>query len=94
MDKESLDKKKKQKKQKQKKNRYREYMGACKYGIFLRAFNSIAHEWDAELNSRKESSYLQATMYYFVYPIDTISLYWQEKSTLLTNENKGSTIPE
>ena len=46
-------------------------MGACKYGIFLRAFNSIAHEWDAELNSRKESSYLQATMYYFVYPVDT-----------------------
>ena len=46
MDKESLDKKKtnKKKKQKNKKNRYREYMGACKYGIFLRAFNSIAHE--------------------------------------------------
>ena len=46
MDKESLDKKKtnKKKKQKNKKNRYREYMGACKYGIFLRAFNSIVHE--------------------------------------------------
>ena len=66
-------------------------MGACRYGIFLREFNSIANEWDAELNSRKESSYLQVTMYYFVYHIDTISTYWREKSTLLTNENKGST---
>ena len=27
-------------------------------------------------------------MYYFVYHIHTIALYWQEKSTLLTNENK------
>mgnify|MGYP006963853548 CR=1 FL=1 len=99
MDKESLDKKKtnnnnKNNNNNNNNNRYREYMGAGRYGIFLRAFNSIAHEWDAELNSRKESSYLQATMYYFVYHIDTISLYWQEKSTLLTNENKGSTIPE
>ena len=27
-------------------------------------------------------------MYYFVYHIHTIALYWQEKSTLLMNENK------
>ena len=51
MDKESLDKKNNNNKQIN-----REYMGACGYGIFLGVFNSIAHEWDAELNSRKESS--------------------------------------
>ena len=33
--------------------RYREYIGARRYGIFLRVFNSIAHEWDA---SGKSSS--------------------------------------
>ena len=63
-------------------------MGALRYGISLRVFNSIAHEWDVELNTRREISYLQATMYYFVYHINTIAFYWQEKSTLLMNENK------
>ena len=63
-------------------------MGARRYGISLRVFNSIAHEWDVELNTRREISYLQATMYYFVYHINTIAFYWQEKSTLLMNENK------
>ena len=37
---------------------------------------------------KREISYLQANMYYFVYHITTIALYWQEKSTLLMNENK------
>ena len=50
-------------------------MGARRYGISLRVFNSIAHESDVELNTRREIPYLQATMYYFVYQIDTISLY-------------------
>ena len=27
-------------------------------------------------------------MYYFVYHIDTIALYWEEKPTSLMNENK------
>ena len=63
-------------------------MGARRYGISLREFNSVAHEWDVELNTRREISYLQATMYYFVYHINTIAFYWQEKSTLLMNENK------
>ena len=49
MDKESLDKKKtnnnnKNNNNNNNNNRYREYMGAGRYGIFLRAFNSIAHE--------------------------------------------------
>ena len=48
---------------------------------------SAANEWDVELNTRREISYLQATMYY-VFHINTIALYWQEKSTLLMNENK------
>ena len=26
-------------------------MGAPRYGNFLRVFNSIAHEWDVELNA-------------------------------------------
>ena len=63
-------------------------MGACRYGISLRVFNSIAHEWDVELNTRREIPYLQATMYYFVYHINTIALYWEEKPTSLMNENK------
>ena len=35
-----------------------------------------------------EIPYLQATMYYFVYHINTIALYRQEKPTTLMNENK------
>ena len=63
-------------------------MDARRYGISLRVFNSIAHEWGAELNTRREIPYLQATMYYFVYHINTIALYWEEKPTSLMNENK------
>ena len=63
-------------------------MGARRYGISLREFNSVAHEWDMELNTRREISYLQVTRYYFVYHVNTIAFYWQEKSTLLMNENK------
>ena len=60
----------------------------------LRVFNSIAqewaqwNEWDVALNTIREISHLQKTMYYFVYHVNTIVLYWQEKSTLLVNENK------
>ena len=60
-------------------------MGARKYGISFRVFNSIAHELDVELNTRKKILYLQATMYYFVYYGNTIALHWQEKQT---SENK------
>ena len=63
-------------------------MGARRYGISLWVFNLIAHEWDVELNTRREIPYLQATMYYFVYHINTIALYWEEKPTSLMNENK------
>ena len=63
-------------------------MGARRYGISLRVFNSIAHEWDVELNTSREIPYLQATMYYFIYHINTIALYWEEKPTSLINENK------
>ena len=63
-------------------------MGARRYGISLREFNSVAHEWDVGLNTRREISYLQVTRYYFVYHVNTIAFYWQEKSTLLMNENK------
>ena len=50
-------------------------MGARRYGISLRVFNSIAHELGAELNTKREIPYLQATMYYFVYHINTIAFY-------------------
>ena len=63
-------------------------MGARRYGISLRVFNSIGHEWDVELNTSREIPYLQATMYYFVYHRNTIALYWEEKPTSLMNENK------
>ena len=63
-------------------------MGARRYGISLRVFHSIAHEWDVDLNTRREIPYLQATMYYFVYHINTRALYWEEKPTSLRNENK------
>ena len=65
-----------------------EIMGVRGYGISLGVFSSIAHEWDVELNTRTEISHLQTTMYYFVYHINTIALYCQQKSTLLMNENK------
>ena len=42
-----------------------------------------------ELNTRRGILHLQATMYYFVYHINTTALYRQQKSTLLINENKG-----
>ena len=63
-------------------------MGARRYGISLREFKSVAHKWDVELNTRREISYLHVTRYYFVYHVNTVAFYWQEKSTLLMNENK------
>ena len=38
-------------------------MGARGYGISLRVFNYVAHEWDFELNTRRKISYPQATMH-------------------------------
>ena len=61
-------------------------MGARRYGISLRVH--CAHSWAIELNTRREIPYQQATMYYFVYHINTIALYWEEKPTSLMNENK------
>ena len=52
-------------------------MGARRYGISLRMFKrgilwvSVANEWDIEFNTRREIPYLQATMYYCVYYINT-----------------------
>ena len=60
-------------------------MGTHRYGISLRVLNSIAREWDDELNTRKEISYLQATMYH-VHKHN--SLLVTKKSTLSMNENK------
>ena len=49
-------------------------MGARRYGISHRVFNSIAHEWDVQLNTRREIPYLQATMHYFVYHVNEIAV--------------------
>ena len=59
-----------------KKLRSEKYMGARRYEISLRVFNSIAHEWGVELNTRREISYLKVTMYYFFYHINIIIIDW------------------
>ena len=41
-----------------------------------------------EHEKRNSILYLQETMYYFVYHINTIALFWEEKPTSLMNENK------
>ena len=63
-------------------------MGVSTYGISLQVFNSLAYKWDVKLNTRREILHLQATMYYFVYHMNTIALYWEEKPTSLMNENR------
>ena len=40
-----------------------------------------ADKWDIKFYNSREISYLQATVYYFVYYINTIALYWQENKT-------------
>ena len=47
-----------------------------------------ANEWDVELKTQGEIPYLQATMCYFVYHINTIALFQQEMPTSLMNEKK------
>ena len=64
-------------------------MGARRYGISLWVLNSIAREWDVELNTRTVISYQQATVCYFVYHIYILnSLLLTKKSTWLMNENE------
>ena len=67
-------------------------MGVRWYGISLQLFNS--NEWGVELKTRIEISYLPATTYYFVYHINTVALYWEEKSTFLMNENNRIDNPQ
>ena len=50
---------------------------------------SAVNEWDVESNTRTDIPYLQATMYYFVYYINTIALYRQEKLIMLKTKNRG-----
>ena len=57
-------------------------MGVPRYGISLRLFNSI-----------RVIPYLQATTYYFVYHINAIALYWEEKPTSFMHENKWPDNP-
>ena len=40
------------------------------------------------MGAHKEIPHLQATMYYFIYHINTIALYLQEKPTTSMTENK------
>ena len=60
-------------------------MGAHGYGFFFLS---------CRVNTGREIPYLQATMYYFVYYINTIALYWQEKPTTLMSENKWIANPK
>ena len=51
-------------------------MRARRYGISLRVFNSIAHEWVQRTSEMSNwTPYLRAPMYYFVYHINTVALY-------------------
>ena len=57
-------------------------MGACRCGITLDSSRvGAANEKDVELNTRREISYLQATIYYyyffFFYQTNKITLYRQ-----------------
>ena len=75
-------------------------MVACRYGISLRAFNSIAcgrgqrtreiSSYRVVVSCRVEHSKINpistTTMFYVVYDINTIALSCKEKSTLLMNE--------
>ena len=44
--------------------------------------------WDVEWTTRREIPYLQATIYYFVYHLNTIALSWVDKPTSSMNANK------
>ena len=56
-------------------------MGARRYEIYLRVFNSISHSFAAltreisRLNTRRLISYLQAPMYYSIYYINLDQLF-------------------
>ena len=66
--------------------------GTRSYGISLRLFKLVAREWeqwDVESNTRTDIPYLQATMYYFVYYINTIALYRKVKPIILKTKNRG-----
>ena len=69
-------------------------MRAHRYGISRWVFNSIAHEWAQRTSEVLIWTHLQATMYYFVYHINTVALYWEEKPTSLMNENKWIDNPQ
>ena len=60
-------------------------MGARRYGISLRVLHTIAHEW-AQRTSEMSS-------WCFVYHINKIALYWQEKSTFIISESKSIDNP-
>lgn len=63
--------------------------------LFSCSLNLIAaSEWDIGLNTGREIPFLRATMHYFVHYINTICLYWGEKSTLFMNVKIGCTIRE
>ena len=69
------------------------FAGAATY-IEINTWARVDMKFLFELNTRREIPYLQATMYYFVYHINTIALYWEEKPTSLVMKINESTIPE
>ena len=72
---------------------YREkYMGARRYGISLRT-GERSEQVRCRVEHEKRNFISASNDVLFVYHINTITLYWQEKSTLSTNENEGSIIP-
>ena len=49
-----------------------EFLSEC---LTRKLTSEHSDERDVKLNTRREIPYLQATMYYFVYHINTIALY-------------------
>ena len=68
-------------------------MGARRYGISLRVINSIAHDERSErVGCRGEHEEripcLEATMYYFIYHINTINSPLVTRKAVFINERK------
>lgn len=51
-------------------------MGVRRYGIFLLVFNSISQRYRREIPHLQ----MQATMYYFIYYINTVFRYYTDKN--------------
>ena len=53
-------------------------MGACRYGIYLRVFNLIAHAWAQSYEWDEKRNFISTSNHaLFFYQLNTIALCWQ-----------------